>query len=134
MVLAACPAFRTRWDKHREFWQGQEAGIYNDLGEFAVFIVDDSYASGDIASVDAAFALIERFFAEGNQEVRDATGIGFLEDVRNLSSWRSFGTDPFAERLAPISRTAWAESEETWRGKNSLADVVRAEQRSQKKK
>jgi len=25
-----------------ELWQGKEAGLYNDLGEFATFIVDSS--------------------------------------------------------------------------------------------
>ena len=74
MVLGACPAFQTRWDKRHEFWVGKEAGIYNDLAEFAHFIVDDAHPSPDITPVDAAFALMEKFFEEGDQEVRDAAG------------------------------------------------------------
>ena len=130
MVLIACPAFQERWNKHRESWRNEEPGIYNDLGEFAHFIVDQAYPSGDLASVNASFALMEKFLEEGDQEVRDAAGIGFLEDVQNISSWRPFGQAPFIERLGPLSRQAWAEVEEGWRGRNSLADVVRAERKA----
>jgi hypothetical protein len=31
-------------------WEGEEAGIYNDLGEFAAYIVD-AYASQDIETM-----------------------------------------------------------------------------------
>jgi hypothetical protein len=133
MALIACPAFRESWNKHRQFWQDEEAGIYNDLAEFADFIVDQAYGSGDLASVDASFALTERFFDEGDDEVREAAMIGFLEDVHNLSSHRPFGAAPFIERLGPLSKRAWAEVEEMWRGKNSLADVIRGERKAREK-
>ncbi|HTS11694.1 MAG TPA: hypothetical protein VMH00_06215 [Candidatus Limnocylindrales bacterium] len=131
MILESCPAFAAAWDKHREFWEGEEAGIYNDLAEFATFIVN-AYEQGNIHLMTAAFAIIEEFFASGDQEVRDAAGIGFLEDVRNIASWRSFGSAAFVPWLGPLSKVAWSEIETMWRGKRSLADVVRAEQSKKK--
>jgi hypothetical protein len=133
MTLERCPAFAPNWKKHRESWGDEEPGIFNDIAEFAQFIVD-AHERQDVQSIDAAFALIEELLVNGDEQVRAAASIGFLEDVRNISSWRPFGCEPFIQRLGPESKAAWAGVEETWRGKTSLADVVRAEIRSQKKK
>jgi hypothetical protein len=77
LVLARCPAFTPTWERHRLSWEGEEAGIYNDLAEFATFIVN-CYAQGHIEPVVAAFALIEELLVGGNEEVRNAASIGFL--------------------------------------------------------
>jgi len=133
LVLARCPGFRPFWQKHLEFWGGEEAGIYNDLGAFATFIVD-AYGRQDTGQVIAAFKLIEELLVDGNEEVRTAAAIGFLEDVRNIASWRPFGSVVFVQWLGPKSKEAWAEIEEMWRDKKSLADVVRAERAAAKNK
>lgn len=126
LLLVSCPGFQPIWDKHRELWEGEEAGIYNDLSEFATFIVD-SYARQDLEPVAAAFAAIEQLLDEGDEEVRTAASIGFLEDIQNIASHRPFGNAVFLQWLGPKSKGEWVEIEETWRGKSSLADVVRAE-------
>ena len=100
LVLARCPGFRPFWEKHLEFWEGEEAGIYNNLGAFATFIVD-AYGRQDTGQVIAAFKLIEELLADGNEEVRTAAAIGFLEDVRNIASWRPFGSVVFVQWLGP---------------------------------
>jgi len=133
LILARCPSFQPLWAKHQEFWDGEEAGIFNDLSEFATFIVD-AYASQDTEPVVAAFGLIEELLADGDDEVRAAAAIGFLEGVRNIASWRPFGAAAFVQWLGPKSKEAWSEIEETWRGKRSLADVVRAELAAAKNK
>ncbi|HEV8385960.1 MAG TPA: hypothetical protein VGQ11_13910, partial [Candidatus Acidoferrales bacterium] len=58
LLLERCPKFRSRWQQHRKWWRGEEAGIYNDLAELAHFVVD-SYAAGDMESVQAAFDAAE---------------------------------------------------------------------------
>ena len=133
LILARCPSFTPAWEKHQAFWQGEEAGIYNDLAEFATFIVD-AYAHQDIESVLAGFATIEELLVGGDEEVRTAAAIGFLEDVRNSASWRPFGAAVFIQWLGPNSKEAWAEIEHIWRGKRSLADVIRAERAAAKDK
>jgi hypothetical protein len=129
LVLARCPAFTPTWEKHRLSWEGEEAGIYNDLAQFATFIVN-CYAQGHIEPVVAAFALIEELLVGGDEEVRNAAAIGFLEDIQLIASWRPFKAVVFIQWLGPESKLAWAEIEEMWRGKSSLADVIRAEQRA----
>ena len=126
LILARCPSFEPVWEKHRALWKGDEAGIYNDIGEFATFIVD-CYAKHDTDPIAAAFKLIEELLVMGDEEVRAAASIGFLEDVRNAAPWRPFGSSVFAQWLGPESRLAWSAIEKMWRGKRSLADVVRAE-------
>jgi hypothetical protein len=132
MILARCPGFQPFWEKHKEFWKGAEAGIYNDLGEFAAYIVD-AYASQDIETIVAAFLLTEELLVNGDEEVHTAAAIGFLEDVRNGASWRPFGATVFVQWLRPQFKEAWAMIEEMWRGKTSLADVIRAERAAMNK-
>src|SRR5579872_6239070 len=98
LILERCPSFAPLWDKHRALWKDEEAGIYNDLGEFATFIVD-CYAEQDTKPIVAAFKLIEELLALGDEEVRAAAAIGILEDVRNAASWRPFGADVFTAWL-----------------------------------
>ena len=133
LILARCPRFQPTWEKHRELWGTEEAGIYNDLGEFATFTVS-AYTSHDTEQMVTAFTLIEELLVEGDEEVRTAAAIGFLEDVRNSASHQPFGAGVFVQWLGPKSKQAWIEIEEMWRGKTSLADVVRVERAAAKTK
>ena len=133
LILARCLGFQPIWEKYRELWQGEEAGIYNDLAEFAAFIVD-AYGRQDTEPIGAAFAAIEELLSEGDEEVRTAARIGFLEDIQTIASNQPFRAAVFVRWLGPQSKEAWAEIEETWRGKNSLMDVVRAERATTRKK
>jgi hypothetical protein len=133
LVLTRCPGFESAWEKHRKLWQEEEAGIYNDLGEFASFIVD-AYARQEIAPIAGAFTLVEELLDGGDEEVRAAAAFGFLEDLKNTASWRPFGAGVFIQWLGPKSKEAWAEIDEIWRGKTNLAEVVRAEIEATKNK
>jgi len=42
-LVAEFPTFRPRWEKHVRYWNGEPAGAYNDISEFAHFIVEDLY-------------------------------------------------------------------------------------------
>jgi hypothetical protein len=131
-LRAQFPSFQPSWAKHVEDWDGEEAGAFNDITVFVRFVIA-AFESGDIALVRAAFDSIEQLLREGDQEVRDISAIGFLEDVQILASHKPFGKQAFVEFLGTLSMQAWAEIEEMWRGKRSLADVVRAEVRAAKK-
>lgn len=126
LVLTRCPGFKPTWEKHQKLWQGEEAGLYNDLAEFATFIVD-SYARQEIEQIVAAFVAVEELLVDGDEEVQTAAAIGFLEDIQNIGSNRPFGAAVFVQWLGPKSKVAWAEIEEMWQGKSSLMDVLRAE-------
>jgi hypothetical protein len=126
-LIADFPDFRPRWEKHLDFWKGKPAGSYNDIAEFAYFVVQDLYPSGNTADLQRAFDLMEHWLVNGNQNLRDLVAIGFLEDVQNVASWQAFGREAFIPFLGPQCRQAWNEIEKTWVGKASLMEVVRDE-------
>jgi len=131
MLLDACPGFRPRWEEHVASWNGEPAGVYNDIGEFVAYLLD-TYEQGQMDSVRSAFNILERFLMEGDAETKERAVIGFIEDIQNASSWRSFGAKAFLPFLGPHSQVGWAEVERMWRGKSSLADVIREERREGK--
>ena len=53
-LIADFPGFRPRWEKHLELWKGEPAGNYNDIAEFAQFVVKDLYPSGNTAATTTA--------------------------------------------------------------------------------
>ena len=128
-LIADFPGLRPRWEKHLELWKGEPAGSYNDIAEFAHFVVQDLYPNGNTADLQRAFDLMERWLLNGNQNLRDLIAIGFLEDVQNVASWQTFGREAFIPFLGSLSRQAWNEIEGTWAGKTSLMEVIRAERK-----
>ncbi len=132
LLLDACPGFQPAWQKHLDWWNGEEPGVYNDTSEFARYLVE-SFESGQTAEFPAAFSAIERILNEGDQESRDIAGIGVIESIQTIGSNHSCGEDVFIQWLGPTSRRAWAEIEEMWAGKNSLMDVLRAERAASRK-
>jgi hypothetical protein len=56
-LVADFPRFRPRWEKHPELWKGKSAGSYNDIAEFAHFVVKDLYPNGNSADPQRAFDL-----------------------------------------------------------------------------
>ena len=127
LLLEACPTARRAWQAHVAWWEGEEAGAFNDVSVFARHIVD-SYAKGLTAECDALFAAIERILAEGDQEAQSLAAIGVLEDIQTLSSYHSFGPSAFVGWLGPRSREAWEQIDVLWRaGGGSLAGVIRLE-------
>jgi hypothetical protein len=126
LLLEACPGFRPAWQEHLDWWDGEEPGAYNDTAEFARYLVE-SFESGQTAEFPKAFAAIERILNEGDQESRDIAGFGVIESLQTTGSNHSCGRAVFIRWLGPTSRRAWAEVERMWEGKQSLADVIRAE-------
>jgi hypothetical protein len=110
-----------------QLWKGEPAGNYNDIAEFAQFVVKDLYPSGNTADLQRAFDLMEMWLVNGNRNLRDLIAIGFLEDVQNVASWQPFGKEAFIPFLGPQCLQAWNEIEKIWTGKRSLMDLVRDE-------
>jgi hypothetical protein len=131
-LVAGFPCFRPRWEKHLELWKGEPAGSYNDVAEFADFVVKDLYPNGNSADLQRAFDLMEHWLVNGNQNLRELIAVGFLEDVQNGASWQAFGKEVFIPFLGPQSRQAWNEIERIWADKASLMEVVRDELKKRK--
>jgi hypothetical protein len=94
-----------------------------ELGSHVV----DLFEKACTNDVRPAFNLVEHFIATGTEAERHAAMIGFLETVQNVASHRQCGAAAFEEFLGPWSRKAWAELNQIWQGKTSLAEVVASE-------
>jgi hypothetical protein len=116
-LIAEFPGFRPRWERHLELWKGEPAGSYNDIAQFAHFVVENLYPIGNTEDLQRAFNLMEHWLVNGNRNLRNLIEIGFLEGVQNVASWQAFGREVFIPFLGPQCRQAWDEIERTWAGK-----------------
>ena len=131
-LLDEFPGFRPQWEEHLAYWNGEPAGNYNDIAEFARFVVKELYPNGQIERVQHAFDMMEDWLIDGDKDLGDLVVVGFLEDVQILASSQALGSAAFVPFLRPKSRDAWNELERVWAGKESLMDVLEAENRSRR--
>ncbi len=112
--LAACPSIDAAWQQYLESWSGDcERGHYNDVAVVAHHLVQ-SYEKANLSEFPAAFALLERFVEEGNEQVNELAVIGLMEDIQNIASHRAFGPSVFFQWLGPRSQVAWDELCKSW--------------------
>ncbi len=128
-ICATFPGFVESWNEHLAEWGGKPAGSFNDINVFAHFIDCTLFEHGNREAARQAFLLLERLFLAGNQATRTLIGIGFIEDIANISSWRGNGHATVFPMLPPTLVKVWGEIEGMWAGKSSLMEVIDAEKR-----
>jgi hypothetical protein len=74
--------------------------------------------------------LLETLFIGGNEAKRDLIGIGFIEDLANITSGRKDGHQVVTPLLPPVLLQVWQYIERVWSGRQSLMEVLAAEKRS----
>lgn len=131
LMLKACPSVKDAWQEHLKFWEGKKAGDYNDIAVFAHHIVE-CYVQNKTKEIDDAFETIEQLIKDGSEEIRSIVVVGFIEDLQNIASHDDFGYKVFEPYLRPASRQGWNDIIEQWKGKSSLADVIREEIKREK--
>ncbi len=129
-LLERCPEFAPAWKDHQS-GVNADIGPYIDVGEFVHFLID-SYELGNGDLMRRAFQAVEDLLVEGDRSVQEITALGILETLQCAASWKPYGNKAFIQWLGPKSREEWDELVEIWRGKNSLADVIRAEQKQKR--
>ncbi len=117
LLLAASPSFEQRWKSHVAEPSYEPGLLYVDLSEYALHALDLK-RTGAEAELRNAFEVIERLHVDGDDYVREAATIGFLEDLQNLAEQE--GTDPkvFAPYLGPQSRYWWTSLSKFWSGES----------------
>jgi hypothetical protein len=97
------PGFRSRWDAHLDFWEGTEAGLCNDIAEFALYIQETMEHDPDSETLPAAFSRAEELLETGTDEVKDAVATCFLENLVNKITPETAYTETFVSLLGPKS-------------------------------
>ena len=126
LFLQVCPEAQPEWEEHLKDWEGESPAHYIEISVFARHLVD-SYEEAQTESFAQVFGLVERLIEEGDDDTQGVMIVGLLEGLQNIASWKTFGSCVFEPYLGPKSLIAWRELEALWQGKNSLADVIRAE-------
>ena len=113
-LLAVCPAIAPAWRDHLAFWGDEtKRGHYNDAAVIAQHLVD-SFERGEVEEFPAAFAVLERCFAEGDAEAQNLAAVGVIEGIQNVASHRPFGPEVFLPWLGLASRAEWDELYVFW--------------------
>jgi hypothetical protein len=103
LVLERFPGFRARWQVHVTWWEGEEAGLCNDISEFGRY-VKHLIAAGEAGTLPEVFAFIEELMDQGDNEVQDAIATCCLENLLNYSSGGSIAPESFVHLLGSKSR------------------------------
>jgi hypothetical protein len=129
LLMEAAPAFEESWRKHLEWWGDQERGDFNDVAEFAHYLVQ-SYAAGRTSELPPVFSTVEQILQDGDASAKELATIGVLEDIQTIASHEPFGGCAFVRWLGPLSLEAWAEIDKLWNSSgNSLMGVLRVEKK-----
>lgn len=110
-ILERVPAFKQDWQTHLDYWNGEEAGLCNDMSEFSRYVAD-LILTNQLESLPQIFSLVEEFLNEGNQQVQEAIATCFLENLINCCSSDDLDAEAFIHLLGPASEAyckAWDE-------------------------
>lgn len=111
LILEQIPAFRESWQAHLNYWDGEQAGLCNDVTEFSHYVVE-LIATEQVDDLKKIFNLIEQLQVDGDIEVQTAIATCFLENLLNVASAGRIDTKKFVDFLGPESRAyckAWDE-------------------------
>jgi hypothetical protein len=114
MILEYFPKFQEKWQEHLDWWEGESAGLCNDMAEFSHYIRDLILRKDNKneEAIKLAFILIERLMVEGTEEVQTAAATCFLENLINAVSWERISAESFVHLLGKESKAycrAWDE-------------------------
>lgn len=124
-LLNRCPEFGPTWEEHQRGITAN-VGAYIDVAEFVQFIME-CYEKEHREILSRAFGAVEEMLVDGDSEVQEIAALGILETLQCSASWEPYGNKAFIPWLGPKSLVEWDELVEVWRGKSSLAEVIRAE-------
>jgi hypothetical protein len=109
LIVSGVPEFGQAWEDHKNYWEGEEAGLCNDISAFSDY-VGEQINQGKRDNLKTIFDLIEELLTDGDQDVKDAVATCFLENLVNLASANKLFSPDFVPFLGPNSRAyckAW---------------------------
>jgi len=107
-LVRVCPGFAEAWRKHLDWWGGEPAGEYNDLGELAEWVVKQITA-GELDCFPALFSEVEVLLDGASDELNILLVVGFLEDLQNIAVNTGADPDVVLSFLGRESRKGWFE-------------------------
>lgn len=121
VLLEVDPTFQPVWDAFADKWRDQtELPLYLALGDLARHVIG-KLEGGQVRELQHIFAVVERWLADGDELVREATTIGLLEDLQNRNLHKTTSPDQLKQWLGLRSAAQWIEVERFWSGQIAKA-------------
>ena len=123
-LLEAQPGIRGLWEALVAEWPdlpASERPNYMLLGDIAIEC-SKMLADGRESDVAAVFAVAERWIVEGDEYVKNAAIVGFLEDAQNENLHRGTKPADFIRFLGPESLFWWKKVDGFWNRRELIVD------------
>ncbi|MDR6955263.1 hypothetical protein J2X65_004642 [Ancylobacter sp. 3268] len=115
-LLAADPSFRPRWNEFIAEWEEEgDFPLYLALHSLAEHILE-RHKDGDTVRFSDIFAVVECWHTEGDDYVKEAATIGFLESLQNLSGGNDRQIATIEPWLGLETRRWWDKLDRFWDG------------------
>lgn len=115
LLINACPSFSGKWEIYKQEWydEGEEFLLYCDSGEFARHLIE-LFRQSSTKEFEKVFEVIEKLHVEGDDYVKEAATIGFLESIQNIAGNNDLDPEVFYKFLKPESSKWWHELNKFW--------------------
>jgi hypothetical protein len=84
LVFNKFPGFQERWQKHLDWWEGEEAGLCNDMSQFSRYVTE-LIMNKQIGTLPQIFDFVETLMIDGDADVQNAAATCFLENLINIT-------------------------------------------------
>ncbi len=105
-LLSLDPEFKTEWDDHVKFLDGEEADEYDDMTVVAKYLTDLA-AEGKTQVFSKIFATVEDALKTEDETTEELIASGFFEDLRVLSSELEVSEESFVKHMGPKALELW---------------------------
>jgi hypothetical protein len=127
-LLAAYPGFKTQHDAFMIDWADEAEGPPNnlllaDLARECSMLL----AKGRQADVREIFGVFEDWLLNGDNYVREAATVGFLEDIQNTNLHSGTAPDDFLPFCGPEALFWWEKVARFWSHGEVIMDTRRTE-------
>ena len=122
VLLDACPSFAPQRQTYLDEWgDGEEIPLYPARSLFARRVIG-MFERGEMESMPAIFAAVERLHVHGVHDVQEAATVGLLEDLPNRSLHTVTEPEVFRRHLGPESSRWWDKLDRFWYHGEQLTD------------
>lgn len=97
------PGFKEEWSRHLAFWEGEEAGLCNDISAFSRYVVK-VIQEKDSVQLQDIFDVVEHCVCSEDQALKMAFTTCFLENLLNYFSSGEIDVSVFVPFLGEQSR------------------------------
>ena len=118
-ILECSPGFLPIWQEFKSDWENDETTaeeglplylVLNDLARYTARL----YSENRLQELCTLFLVAERWYLEGDNYVREAATVGFLEDLQNPNIVGNIDTECFIQYMGGKTKEFWDKVQNFW--------------------